>query len=105
MSVRAYIIRKFQLEFTKESMIFKKVLDLEPLFNVWHNGNIFGVFEDYGGDFTNHDANGEIMISADDWQCFKKDFKKEDWSAEELEILERIDDELKRSDDLWCECF
>ena len=50
MSVRAYIIRKFNVHFTDDEIIFEKVVDRTPLFNVWHDSMIFEVFQDYGCD-------------------------------------------------------
>lgn len=105
MSVRAYILRKIDVNFTEENIIFKKIMDNKPLFNVWHNPKIFEIFLDYGCDFSNQDSLGEIMITRSDWMEFKKDFKNEGWTEEELEILNTINNELKEEEDIWCECF
>lgn len=105
MSVRAYIIREFQINFTDENIIFRKVMDRNPLFNVWHDPKIFEVFQEYGYDFSNHDAVGEITLSKKAWWNFKKDFKKEGWEEKDLKILDKINEELKAEEDIWCECF
>ena len=105
MSVRAYILRKVNVDFTDEHIIFERVLDREPLFNVWHNPDIFEIFRRYGDDFSNNDAIGEIRLSRKDWMNFKVNFKNEGWTKEELDILTQINDELEIEEDLWCECF
>lgn len=105
MSVRAYIVRKFKSRFEENEIVFEKTLDRSPLFNIWHNPKIFEIFQDYGYDFTNHDCCGEIFLSKSDWLDFKKEFKKEKWGRNELKILEKIDEELKLEDEIWCECF
>ena len=63
------------------------------------------MFMEYGYDFLNNDSVGEIMISRCDWMDFKRDFKNEGWSNEDLDILNKINDELKVEEDIWCECF
>ena len=105
MSVRAYILRKVNVDFTDEHIIFERVLDREPLFNVWHNPDIFEIFMRYGDDFSNNDAIGEIRLSRKDWMNFKVNFKNEGWTKEEIDILTQINDELEIEEDLWCECF
>ncbi len=105
MSVKAYIIRNVEINMDDEHIIFKKILDNEPLFNLWRNSRIFEMFMEYGCDFSNNDSIGEIMISRCDWMDFKRDFKNEGWSKEDLDILNKINDELKVKEDIWCECF
>ncbi|MDO5848228.1 MAG: hypothetical protein Q4P18_01685 [Methanobrevibacter sp.] len=105
MSVRAYILRKVNVKFKDDEIIFERILDRYPLFNVWHHPKIFELFEDYGCDFSNQDAIGEIMLTKKGWKEFVKKFKKDDWSDEELKILETINRELEIDEDIWCECF
>ena len=105
MSVRAYIIRKFNVHLTDDEIIFEKVVDRTPLFNVWHDSMIFEVFQDYGCDLSNDDAIGEITLSKSGWRNFKKNFKKEGWEEKDLEILNKINEELEDEEDIWCECF
>lgn len=105
MSVRAYLIKNFSADFEGDDIIFKKVVDRTPLFNVWRNANIFDIFQSYGCDLTNQDAIGEVTLSKSDWMNFKKNFKKEDWSMDDIAILNNIDELFKKHEDIWLECL
>lgn len=105
MVIKAYILRECHVEYLEDKISFQKVFDRNPLFNVCESPNIVKIFQYYGIDFSNEYLIGEMTLSKTGWGFFKKNFNNEEWNEKDIEILNKINDEFKKEEDIWCECF
>ena len=117
MSIRAYIIRETLCGYTEKEinnenlqlLEVKRYEDIKPLFNVWHNPDIFSLIAESGYDCTNCDNVGEIGINKDDWDMLKEDGVLKEYiktHENEKEILQDIDMHFKKGyDDLILNCY
>ena len=102
MSVRAYLIKKIDVNYENDEIIIKKVLNKTPSFKVNHE-KILELF-DYERNL-NEDLNGELTMDRYTWSNILKDLDFSKYSEYELEMIENISNDMKDNDFICYYCF
>lgn len=105
MSVRAYLIKYLKINSDETTIKIEKILEKTATFDLTHNEKIFKIFQENEGDHTSSDLNGEIAIDKISWNRFLLNLNKEKYSQEELDIIDKITNDLKNKEIIYYECF
>ena len=105
MTVQAYLIKKIDSKIKDDEIIIEKRIEKTPTFNLTKHENILKLFQDYDGDNTNNDLNGELVIDRISWKKILNNLLKEKYTPDELNIIEKITVDLKNKETIFYECF
>lgn len=105
MVVKAYLIKTTNIKTNDNELIIEKILEKKPTFNSRTNGRILKLFLDYGCDNTNDDLNGELFMDKETWQEILTNLTSEDYTEDELKIIQKISDDLANEEIIFYECF
>lgn len=105
MTVNAYLIKKINSKIKDDEIIIEKIIEKTPTFNLNKHENILKLFQNHGSDNTNYDLNGEIVIDKITWKEILNNLLTEKYTSDELNIIEKITNDLKNKEIIFYECF
>ena len=105
MTVNAHLIKTINLKTKDNEIIIEKILERTPTFNSRKDGKIMKLFLDYGCDNTTDDLNGEVFMDKKTWQEILANLTPDDYTFDELNILQKITLDLADEEIVFYECF
>ena len=105
MTVQAYLIKKIDSKIKDDEIIIEKRIEKTPTFNLTKHKNILKLFQEYNGDNTNNDLNGELVIDKISWKEILNNLLSEKYTQDELNIIEKINLDFKNKEIVFYECF
>ena len=103
-SICAYLIKKNNINVTSNEIIITKTVNLNPSFKL-NSDKILTLFQENACENLNEDLCGELTIDGITWQNILDNLIIEDYTKEELSIIEKISQDIADKEMIQYECF